>query len=52
MSEVFEKGLKLLKLDEIGFFLFRVLKALNEKYQTSTRNNYYMRKTCNSLQPA
>lgn len=51
MSGVFEIGLKLLKLDEIGFFLCKVLKALNEEYQTFTRDNYYTAKTSNSLQP-
>lgn len=51
MSGVFEIGLKLLKLDEIGFFLCKVLKALNEEYQTFTRDNYYTAKTCNRLQP-
>ncbi len=50
VSEVFEIGLESLKLGEMGFVLREVLKALDEEYQTSARNNYCNAKTCNNQQ--
>ncbi len=47
MSEVFELDLVLLKLDDLGFFVFEVLKWFNEELQSFARISDSFTKICN-----
>ncbi len=50
VSDVFELGLDLLNLYDLGFFVFEVLKGLDEGLQSFAKNSYSFTKIYESLQ--
>ncbi len=51
ISEVFDLGLVLLKLNKMSFFVFEVLKWFNEELQGFARISHSFTKIYDSLQP-